>query len=114
MKYLLIALDWSSSGTNDLIVYDKKNDKIVECIPDALFGVNVHLKGLRKVTLGPDDTLIKGHLKLEPEEYQIFAHGVVVGESLVNAKLCCSPIDPNGDEPRKALNRYGYLLRSEK
>lgn len=114
MNYLLIALDWAPNGTNDLIVYDKKRDKVIDCIPEALFGVNVYLKGLRKVTFGPYGILIKGHLKLEPEEYELFAHGAIVGESLVNAKLCVSPIDPNGDEPRKALNKYGYLLKEKK
>lgn len=42
MKYKLRVFFWNPNGTNDIEVIDCKQLKVVDCLTEALFGVNVN------------------------------------------------------------------------
>lgn len=104
--YRFYAVEWNPNGTNDLVVVNQYNE-VVDYIQEALFGVRVSYGRTLRVCAGElVYTIYKGSYRPE-------IHGIVkrVSKADLVRKLCVSPIDPNGDAPRRQLKKY--LQRSE-
>ena len=95
--YKFYACYWSPNGTNDLIITDTDN-KIVDTIDEALYGVRVFNDGWTC-----DDTSVFKSDSSVGEGWQCLKR---IEPCDLRRFVACSPVDPKGERVLSQLVKY--------